>query len=389
MQHRTRQNYSTLIVSAAKVVEKGITRVIGLESKTQQLYQISKLPEDCWEVAVNALLSNGWSKDKTSELVANANEVLQAVPQASDQCREWFDRQMLCKAVLAGRELSATTVKKLHALADATLSSIPDELAGFGDQFWEWAIEHRGGDSWNVRKLTTKLLEMQAQIEELSNAAKASWVHGDWRDTVDTLEDGSIKLLLTDPPYGMGYQSNRRKEKHAEIAADGTLQSATEELVQMLGAVKSKLAADAHVLVFCRWDSEAAFAAMLRSAGLEVKGSLIWVKNNHGSGDLVGGFAPMHERVIHAVKGKPALMVREPDVMQCEKVDTKKHPTEKPVELLTRLIEATTVEGNTVFDPFGGVASTLVAASQCKRKGIGCEIDKDYHQKGRERLGWE
>lgn len=50
------------------------------------------------------------------------------------------------------------------------------------------------------------------------------------------------------------------------------------------------------------------------------------------------------------------------------------YPTQKPVALLKRLIEATTQEGDVVFDPFCGCGSAIVAAHATKRKWIGCDI---------------
>jgi site-specific DNA-methyltransferase (adenine-specific) len=58
------------------------------------------------------------------------------------------------------------------------------------------------------------------------------------------------------------------------------------------------------------------------------------------------------------------------------------HPTQKPVELLERLIEIFTDEGDVVIDPVAGSGSTLVAAINKNRKAYGFEIKKDFHIKG-------
>lgn len=52
-----------------------------------------------------------------------------------------------------------------------------------------------------------------------------------------------------------------------------------------------------------------------------------------------------------------------------------KHPTQKPVALLERIILSSTNEGDTVFDPFAGSATTGVAAIKLGRKFVGCELD--------------
>jgi len=112
----------------------------------------------------------------------------------------------------------------------------------------------------------------------------------------------------------------------------------------------------------------------------------VWVKNNTGMGDPKTTFAPKHERIIHAVKGSPILFEREADVLEYDRVNTDRHPTEKPVDLLARLIEITTVEGQRVADPFGGVGSTCDAAESLGRNYWGCEINEEYWRHGCGRL---
>lgn len=55
-----------------------------------------------------------------------------------------------------------------------------------------------------------------------------------------------------------------------------------------------------------------------------------------------------------------------------------KHPTQKPLDLLNRIIECSTNEGDLILDPFNGSGTTGIAAYQLKRKYIGIEIEKEY-----------
>lgn len=57
------------------------------------------------------------------------------------------------------------------------------------------------------------------------------------------------------------------------------------------------------------------------------------------------------------------------------------HPTQKPIELLKRLIEIFTDEGDVVIDPVAGSGSTLIAAERLNRKGYGFEIKKEFYTK--------
>ena len=125
------------------------------------------------------------------------------------------------------------------------------------------------------------------------------------------------------------------------------------------------------------------FADALRLAGLTVKSVIVWDKKAHGMGDLKGSFAPRHEVIIFATKGRFELPGKRPDdLIACAKVGNQNltHPNEKPVELLEQLIEATTTPGALILDPFAGSGSTLVAAAKTGRQYIGIEIDEHYSQ---------
>ena len=54
-----------------------------------------------------------------------------------------------------------------------------------------------------------------------------------------------------------------------------------------------------------------------------------------------------------------------------------KHPTQKPIVLLKRLIKAATNEGDLILDPFNGSGTTGIAAALLKRKYIGVELDRN------------
>src|SRR3989338_3549653 len=62
------------------------------------------------------------------------------------------------------------------------------------------------------------------------------------------------------------------------------------------------------------------------------------------------------------------------------------HPTQKPVDLIKRIIKASTDEGMVVLDPFLGAGSTALASIELNRKFIGIEIDKKYTQLAKERV---
>lgn len=365
--------------------------ITGCRDKAHHLSEICAADKSLWPVIVPHMLK-GWSVADTQHWVGKVNEF--KVP---DDCSSWLPLAGVVERFLATKEFSPQTVRKLADERDAIMGLIHksceaieksgQDPSAWADEAERWLVENAGGKSWDVRQLVSYRLELEERIRE---SGPDQWLQGDWRDYVGAIKDGSIAVLLTDPPYGMGYQSDhrldrRKPKKHDAIENDGEGEGPA-ELAECVAEFLPKLAADAHVFVFTNWRNENAMCESLTEAGLTVRGSLVWVKNNTGMGDPKTTFAPKHERIIHAVKGSPILFEREADVLQYDRVNTDRHPTEKPVDLLARLIEITTVKGQRVADPFGGVGSTCEAAQLSGRNYWGCEINEGYWRHGCERL---
>ncbi len=68
----------------------------------------------------------------------------------------------------------------------------------------------------------------------------------------------------------------------------------------------------------------------------------------------------------------------------CESIA--RHPTQKPIALLNRIVRAGSNEGDLIFDPFAGSASTGVAALSNDRQFVGCELEAEYFQMAVARL---
>jgi site-specific DNA-methyltransferase (adenine-specific) len=91
-------------------------------------------------------------------------------------------------------------------------------------------------------------------------------------------------------------------------------------------------------------------------------------------------------RKRHLEKGKFATnLLRVPSLKGSSK-EKCGHPSQKPLELVRKLILCSTDEGDTVLDPFLGSGTTAVAAEELKRQWIGIERDPDYIQITRQRL---
>jgi site-specific DNA-methyltransferase (adenine-specific) len=384
------KQYLSQLVAAAEVA-KASSQLDTLLDKSQHLYAIHAATPALWHVIVPHMV-NGWTVADTEHWVSKVNEF--AEPEG---CGKWLPLLAIVERFLATKEFSPQTVRQLAAERSAILDLIYSndekiEQAGQSAELWEsevdrWLAENAGGKSWDVRELVAYRLQIE---QRLNKCGPNQWLQGNWRDHVGSIKDGSIAVVLTDPPYGMDYQSNyrldtRKAKKHDKIENDAAGEGPA-ELSECVQVLMPKLADDSHVFVFTNWRNEDAMRTALSDAGLVVKGSLVWVKNNTGMGDLKGAFAPKHERIIHAVKGLPILFEREADVLEYDRVNTDRHPTEKPVNLLARLIEITTVEGQRVADPFGGVGSTCEAAESLGRNYWGCEINEEYWRHGCQRL---
>jgi DNA modification methylase len=196
---------------------------------------------------------------------------------------------------------------------------------------------------------------MMIRVESLSD--DVTLYQGDCREILPTL--GRFDAVVTDPPYGMSFQSNYRTEKHLVIANDGNLECL--QWTASLEASHSKY-------VFCRWDN---IVDVQRP-----KSCITWVKNNWSMGDLE------HE---HARQTEIALFypgpehffpkMRPTDVIKAPRTNNENHPTEKPVQLMRVIIEWT--HGH-VCDPFMGSGTTGVAAVKLGRKFTGIELEQKY-----------
>lgn len=198
------------------------------------------------------------------------------------------------------------------------------------------------------------------------------------------MPDESVDAIITDPPYGINYHT---KGTGASIKNDKS--PFIWFLYDAFRVLKSGDSGRGSLICFTRWDVEQTFIDAMKPAGFQVKSEVIWDKVMHGMGDCKAQFAPTHENVVFAVKGKFSFPGKRPrDVVTYHKLASGEmiHPTEKPVGLLTSLVNAVTKPGDLILDPFAGSGSTLVAAKKSGRRFIGVELDDEYYEKARRRI---
>ena len=206
--------------------------------------------------------------------------------------------------------------------------------------------------------------------------------NGDCLELMKNIPDGSVDLVLTDPPYGMAFKSNYRKEKYNEIQNDKSLEWLERYISECYRVLKNNSA----IYCFCSWHNVDVFKQAIEKK-FKIKNILIWEKNNTSMGDLKGSYAPKYEMIIFAHKGRKLLNgFRYADIIKANRTGNKLHPTEKPVDLLELFIKNSSDENAVVFDGFMGSGSCGVACVNTNRQFIGIELDEGYFNIAKKRI---
>jgi DNA modification methylase len=183
---------------------------------------------------------------------------------------------------------------------------------------------------------------------------------GDCLEILLTLD--KFDAIVTDPPYGMNFQSQFRLIKHIKIENDKTCDLANEVINWALENTNHSIYA------FGRWDNLYEYP--------KPKSLITWVKNNWSMGDLKHEHGRQTE-VIFFYNGKNHFFVnnRPTDVLQYARTTNKFHPTEKPVGLMEAVCSWT---NGIILDPFMGSGSTGVACMNMGKTFIGIEKEQKY-----------
>lgn len=208
--------------------------------------------------------------------------------------------------------------------------------------------------------------------------------NGDCLEIMDKLiEEGvAVDAIVTDPPYGIDFKSNYRKEKYNGIINDNNLDFIDEYFSKCYDLLKE----NTHIYCFCSWHKIDKFKIAFEKY-FKLKNIIVWEKNNTSMGDLKGSYAPKHEFILFGHKGRrERIGKRLPDVIQAKRTGNKLHPTQKPVDLLEIFIKQSSNEDEVIFDGFMGSCSTGVACLNTNRRFIGIELDENYFNISCERI---
>jgi len=209
-------------------------------------------------------------------------------------------------------------------------------------------------------------------------------MQGDCLERMKEIPDGSVDMVLTDPPYGMDLTPQRKSGKFhgVKIKNDDTL-SWTDDFLQECFRVLPKNSA---AFIFCSHHCISEFINSVKLAGFDVKNLLIWNKGHFGMG---GNWRPVHELILLLTKGRFVTKSKNlKTIIDFKKVHHSRavHPTEKPIDLLQHLIEQADYEPQKILDPFMGSGTTGAAAVNLGRNFIGIELDGGYFNIAKERI---
>ena len=197
--------------------------------------------------------------------------------------------------------------------------------------------------------------------------------HGDARELLPLLDRPSFAALVTDPPYGIDYESNWSGTLPRSISGDKDT-ALRDAVLAWWG--------DGPALVFGTWKVARPSA---------VRAQLIYDKGGAtGMGDLSIPWKPSHEEVY--VIGKGFVGSRDcgsvlQGRVQASAYRGRKHPHEKDVRTMRQLLAK--CPPGVVLDPFAGSGSTLRAAKDSGRSAVGIELDEGYCRTAAERLAQE
>lgn len=218
-------------------------------------------------------------------------------------------------------------------------------------------------------------------------------IQGDCLEVMKQMPDKCVDLVLTDPPYRTISGGNGHPEinMHGSVIGknDGKIFEHNEiEISEWLPEVKRVMKDDTHGYCFTNQLNLLPYLKEFEIQGLEVHRILIWDK---GIATWTRWYMKSYEPIIFFRKGKAKAINNQgtSDILRFANPRNKYHPTEKPVDLLRKLIFNSTQQIETVFDPFMGSGSLALACVGEDRNFIGCEISENYCHIARERLRQE
>ena len=208
----------------------------------------------------------------------------------------------------------------------------------------------------------------------------------------NNLPDNSIDLCITDPPYKTitGGDSNGANSERPKGMLKGNRKLFKHQQLKIsdwMSEIFRVLKPKSHCYIFTNVLNLAEMLNVSEQVGFKLHNLLVWEKNNCTPSQF---YMKNCEYILFLRKEKAKWINDIGGSKTVHKynniIGNKKHPTEKPVDLLDFYLKNSSQEGDVVLDPFCGSGSTLVSAKNNNRNYIGYEIDSEYSDIANERL---
>lgn len=238
-------------------------------------------------------------------------------------------------------------------------------------------------------------------VESGAIKLRADIRHGDALDVLREMDSESVDLVLTDPPFGISEIEDRRDRQRTSstqsytgrIEAEDNLshEDAAELLEKVIPEIARILKPGRHFYVFFKMDMIRVLLESMWDSGLEPEPvPLIWDKGRTTSAFRGYAYTPCYEPIVFGHKTPRTRRLRKPQktILAYSPVESKDkiHRFEKPLKLLRFLVEQSSNVGEVVLDPFAGSGSTIVAAKELGRTGIGIEKSRRHFLEAQGRL---
>ena len=217
--------------------------------------------------------------------------------------------------------------------------------------------------------------------------------HADARDVLRGLPEDSVDLIVTDPPYGLGLYKEGAAMSSSKFAEsqgamyDDDPKTIMDMLDETFMHAARLLKPDGHAYIFFHMTRyEPVYLMLKRHFGECEATPLIWMKQTTGIGDPTRSWIYSYEPCFWVNRGRILVKPQPFNVLKYDTVGKKIHSVEKPVALMRHLVEASSVKGEIVLDPFAGSGSTLVAAAQLGCRFIGIEKHQDFYRSAVDRV---
>lgn len=211
----------------------------------------------------------------------------------------------------------------------------------------------------------------------------------DCMDYLKTCKDNEFDLLVTDPPYKVtprgGYTSAGGMMLCDKVRKGDVFKNNAINIEDYISEFYRVLKDGSHCYIMTNNKNISHFLKVISESDFHHVKNLIWMKDNK---IMSQAYMSQFEYVIFLRKGKFKRINNcgTSDVLQYSNPKNKSHPSEKPVDLMSALIENSSISGGKVLDPFMGSGSTGVACRIGARSFVGIELDEDYFNAAKERI---